>query len=190
MKNKICTKCKVPKLLNEFCHHKQTKDGLQSWCKGCKVVAMGEYYKKNPWKEIFQGIRYRCNNPICKAYKWYGGRGIKCLITVEEVKKLWFRDKACLMKKPSIDRKDNNDDYKYSNCRFIERAENSARQDQITKEKPVNQYNLQGNFIKTWKSQAEIQRVLGFHQSYISSACSGKQKTAYNFIWKFKKDCI
>ncbi len=40
---------------------------------------------------------------------------------------LYYRDGADKMKKPSIDRIDNNGDYTYENCRFIEMAENSRK---------------------------------------------------------------
>ena len=38
---------------------------------------------------------------------------------------MWFRDKAYLMKKPSIDRINSKGDYELSNCRFLELSENS-----------------------------------------------------------------
>jgi hypothetical protein len=86
-----------------------------------------EYYKQNPWKKIFFGCRYRCKND-----ETYTKKSIKCLITVDEIKRLWFRDKAWLLKKPSIDRRDSNCNYEYSNCnyeysncRFIELSQNS-----------------------------------------------------------------
>ena len=62
---------------------------------------------------------------------------------------------------------------------------------QLPKSKPINQYNLQGIFIKTWKSGHEIKQVLGFDKGNISKACLKKYKQAYGFIWKFKiKDKI
>ena len=53
--------------------------------------------------------------------------------------------------------------------------------------KPVNQYDLQGNLIKTWKSTSEIEKCLGFERSLISKCCLGKShyKTAHGFIWKY-----
>ena len=52
--------------------------------------------------------------------------------------------------------------------------------------KPVNQYSLSGDFIKTWDSQGDIERKLGLSQGNISCCCCGIYKTAYGFIWKFK----
>lgn len=51
--------------------------------------------------------------------------------------------------------------------------------------KQVNQYDLAGNFIKTFPSTHEIQRELGFNRGNISQCCNGKLKTANGFIWKY-----
>lgn len=53
--------------------------------------------------------------------------------------------------------------------------------------KTVVQYDLEGNVIREWSSQKEIQRELGFAQRNISTACRGGIKTAYNYIWRFKE---
>ncbi len=84
-------------------------------------------HKKYPWRNCFRKAKYRCICLTNKDYKYYGGRGIKFLLTLEEIKHLWFRDKAYLMKRPTIDRRNNNGNYKYSNCRFIENSINCAR---------------------------------------------------------------
>jgi len=55
------------------------------------------------------------------------------------------------------------------------------------KSKQVNQYDLAGNFIKTWESATEIERQLGFAQGNISNCCNGKRKSAYGFIWRFNE---
>jgi hypothetical protein len=80
-----------------------------------------------PWVATFKRIKCRCENNKASGYKFYGGRGIKCKITKKELKKLWFRDKAYLLKQPSIDRINPEGDYKYSNCRYIELKENFKR---------------------------------------------------------------
>lgn len=79
------------------------------------------------YKMTWYAIRSRCLTPNDNGYKYYGGRGIKCLITAEQVKFLWERDKAHLLKQPSIDRIDPNGHYELSNCRFIELSENARR---------------------------------------------------------------
>ena len=66
------------------------------------------------------GINQRCANEKMRCYKYYGGKGIKNFLTRQDLMKLWFRDMAFKMKKPSIDRIDNNGNYIFENCRFIE----------------------------------------------------------------------
>ena len=52
--------------------------------------------------------------------------------------------------------------------------------------KTVLQYTLDGKFVKKWKSVIDVQRNLGYYSSSISECCLGKQKSAYNFVWKYK----
>ena len=56
----------------------------------------------------------------------------------------------------------------------------------IAKYKEVNQYDLQGNFIKTWNSIKQAKENLGI-SAHISDCCEGKRKTAGGYIWKYKK---
>ncbi|NCC60069.1 MAG: hypothetical protein EOM12_03835 [Verrucomicrobiae bacterium] len=80
-----------------------------------------------PWYRTWYWIKSRCENKRAKNYLYYGGRGIKCLITVDQIKYLWVRDRAALMKKPSIDRINNDRHYEKNNCRFIEQSENTQK---------------------------------------------------------------
>lgn len=57
---------------------------------------------------------------------------------------------------------------------------------EYSKAKQVEQYDLSGNLIKTWKSLMEIQRQLGYLISTISKCCNGIYKQAYGYIWKYK----
>ena len=52
--------------------------------------------------------------------------------------------------------------------------------------KPVLQYEKDGKFVKEWKSASDVQRNLGYFHNSISSCCTGRYKSAYGFIWKFK----
>ena len=79
---------------------------------------------KFPWYSSFRNARNRCNYPKDKKYKNYGGRGIKFKLTPYDMDKLWKRDKASNMQRPSIDRIDNDGDYEYNNCQFIEMVDN------------------------------------------------------------------
>tara|TARA_R110000782_G_C14765333_1_gene408579 strand:- start:42 stop:752 length:711 start_codon:yes stop_codon:yes gene_type:complete len=52
--------------------------------------------------------------------------------------------------------------------------------------KPIFQYDKENNFIREWKSASEAARSLHKTSSAISECCSGKRKSIYGFIWKFK----
>ena len=84
--------------------------------------------KEEPWIRKFWSTKQRCIDPNCTSYKRYGGRGIKFLLTKKELKILWLRDNAFSMKQPSIDRINNEGNYEFKNCRFIEMNENIRRE--------------------------------------------------------------
>lgn len=86
-----------------------------------------KFKEKYPFMHSYWGAKKRCNNPNNKDYHNYGGRGIKFNISFDEMKYIWDRDKAFLMKKPSIDRIDNDGNYELNNCRFIELNLNTAK---------------------------------------------------------------
>lgn len=52
--------------------------------------------------------------------------------------------------------------------------------------KPVLQYTKNGDFVKEYPSLAEAERQLGFDYRHLSNCATGKRKTAYGFIWKYK----
>jgi len=135
MKTKICTQCGVEKEVSEFSTCSAVKSGLRSCCKDCQSKTFKRFYKNNldneklrhkdyyqshPWQRTYDNIMTRCENINSKSYISYGGRGIKCQITANELKEIWLRDKAYEMIEPSIDRFDNNGNYAFDNCRYIE----------------------------------------------------------------------
>lgn len=145
-----------------------------------------EHRKLFPWIYIFDWMKYRCTNPNCKDYKYNGGKGIKCLITKEEIKELWFRDKAYLMERPSIDRIDSTGNYEIGNCRFIEHIKNIIKSNKESNIKAILQYDLQGNFIKEWQSSILASRILKISSQNLVSALKKKSKTAGGYIWNYK----
>ncbi len=56
--------------------------------------------------------------------------------------------------------------------------------------KPILQFSLEGVLIKEWESFKDIKNELGFNNSGLCFCCKGKQKTAYNYIWKYKENKI
>lgn len=175
---KQCPHCTEPKTLSEFCKNKTAKDGLNYYCK----EHIRKIRIKYTWKQILHAIKQRCNNPNASHYEYYGGKGIKCLITEQEIKFLWFRDKAYEMVKPSIDRENSNKDYTFKNCQFIEMIENCVKE----KRKAILQFDLEGNFIREWESQVTAARELRLAQANIHKVLNNQRNQTGSFNWKYK----
>lgn len=92
-----------------------------------KRIYRQRYKAKYPWMRSFSAAKSRCTNPRDISYPRYGGKGIRFLMVPDEFERLWIRDKAHMMKSPSIDRKDSKKDYTFDNCQFIEKYENSMK---------------------------------------------------------------
>jgi hypothetical protein len=143
------------------------------------------YLKKHPWVVNLNCIKSRCRYKSHDCYKYYGGKGIKCLITLDEIKELWFRDGAKNMKRPSIDRLDNNGNYTFSNCRFVELSENSKESAVRTIGVSVARVNKDGTeTIYKTIADAERDNRQSKRTWNISNAINGNQKTAYGFRWR------
>lgn len=55
------------------------------------------------------------------------------------------------------------------------------------REKPklVEQYDYDGNFIAVYESVRKAAQTLGVNYQSIAGACSGIEKTAYGYLWKY-----
>ncbi len=126
------------------------------------------YRKRNPWIRHYTGAKTRC----CYSYGKYYGR-VTFDITKEEVKELWIRDKAHLLKEPSIDRINSKLGYCKANCRFIELKENlrlgnvKLSQEEVIKIKDM--------YFNKNISQTKIAKEFNVHQSAISLIVNGKR---------------
>jgi hypothetical protein len=53
--------------------------------------------------------------------------------------------------------------------------------------KNIEQYDLNGNFIKLWGNSREIQKELNLDRANIIKCCKGLYKQCYGFIWKYSE---
>lgn len=114
--------------------------------------------KRNPLYSKWSGILGRCKNKNLPNYRFYGGRGIKCLWgSYENFKKdmgTSFLEHVQLYGRAqtTIDRIDNNGHYSKENCRWATRSEqcrNYSRNVLVT-------YNKKTLCIREW---AEITKI-------------------------------
>jgi hypothetical protein len=153
---------------------KSFKSNYQKYLKQHK-----QYMKEHAWLSHYYDAKRRCTKPNRKDYPRYGGKGIEFLMTPNDFKYLWFRDRAYLMKTPSIDRIDNKGNYELANCRFIEHIENGA----LSKRKIILQKSIFGTKIRIWKSIKSIHDILGHDLSNLSEAIRD-HRIAYGFKWE------
>ena len=71
----------------------------------------------------------------------------------------------------------NDYNYHYGTC-----IERKAKSKQI----PIKQYTLDGEFVREWESAIQAEREGSFMSTTITKCCKGKQKTHKDYIWKYK----
>ena len=155
-----------------------TKEKVNSWSREYRR----RIRKEQPWKKHWWSIKTRC-----RPKGTYTKMGVKNYLTLPEIKFLWFLDEAYKMKKPSIDRKDGGD-YFLLNCCFIEFNENISRHRLSSLAKPVNQYDLNGKFIKRWESGGAASRAVGVYPGNIHDCCHGRNQSIKGFIWRYAQN--
>jgi hypothetical protein len=60
---KICSKCKTPKMPDDFTNDKSRPDGKNLWCRACTRAASKHYGDANPDKARERGARWVADNP-------------------------------------------------------------------------------------------------------------------------------
>lgn len=54
--------------------------------------------------------------------------------------------------------------------------------------RPVAQYDLQGNLIRTYKNKTEAAKTVGAHVTSVEKACNKKTDSAFGFMWGYVGD--
>lgn len=130
---KTCSTCKIISFDPEkdFNHDSTKRDDYHSQCKLCRKKLRKRYYRtlKGYLRIMYCSIITRCGSPSVAPYRNYGMRGISnrfCsfqhffdYVTIE----LGF-DNLDKLKGLTLDRENNDGDYKQGNLRFITHREN------------------------------------------------------------------
>lgn len=151
----------------------------------------------NPKKRWSKGIGYKQNFHFWNSIQKYGWDSFNHLIIKSNLSKAC----ACTLEKILIKFYNTTDPSKgYNRSEGGQSSPKWTAQSKIKSSKshlgmfvngpcskPILQYDLNGVIIKEWPSTMEIQRQLGFDNSTISKCACNKRKTAYKYIWKWKK---
>lgn len=95
---------------------------------------------------------------------------------------------------PEVNHKDENklnsnaDNLEWCTGSYNNRYGTKIERQKVKYERPVIQFNVNGTFIKEYRSASEAERIIsGKFTGAISHCLKGKTKTAYGYIWKFKE---
>ena len=119
-------------------------------------------------KEPYYKAYYRAKSR-CAPTGSYKKRGIKCLLSIKDIRYLWFRDKAYLMKEPTIHRKVSSKGYTKENCQYLERKIHGSKHGK-----------------ESWKKiyqNPKICKQCGKLACYTSEICSSCYKKNYNKMY-------
>lgn len=121
---------------------------------------------KSAFNSKWYGIRQRCNNPNFIGYKYYGGRGIKCMwksfdeFTRDMYKSYQKHKNLFGIKNTTIDRIDSNKNYCKENCRWATFSEQNFNK----RNKTLITHNGDIKPISEWARTYNIKPMIVFNR--------------------------
>ncbi len=172
-----CDKCKI----------------LKKECRGCELKRRHKEEPLEFLKRVWNNIKIRCTNEKHATAKYYYGKEfcdkedfLNYFVGNKQFLKLykkWQQSGFQYKEIPSINRFNNKKGYILNNLEFITHSKNCG----IDKEKfPILMFDLNGNFIKEFKSKYQAHKELGIPNGNICKVVYGKRKSAGGYIFKLK----
>ena len=189
--SKNCSNCKLEKPSYEFLQNKKHKNNLGSYCKYCRKT-MNEIYRKSERGVISKIYGHQKSSSKKRGHKLpnYTKQELTTWLYKNNFKELfnnWVKSDYKTSAKPSCDRLNDFIGYSFKNMRLVVWKENNdkAHQDSIKgigskgrSCRKVNQYTLDGVFIKTHLSMSIAGRETKISNKAIYYCC--KRKTICN----------
>lgn len=144
--------------------------------------------KNTPGYKHWKALKQRCNDKKASNYKYYGGKGIKCDITLDEINKLWEIYIAENLIEPQLSRKDHTKNYTFDNCIFINKTLNVAERNTRILSKHISMYTVFDVFLTSFSSIKEAAQFINKKPCSISDVLYGRSKTCGGFIWKWTQN--
>lgn len=136
------------------------------------------------WTEM----NYRCYNPNCKAYKNYGGRGIKVCKRWRNSFENFCADMGDKPKGLTLERINNDRNYEPGNCKWATYKEN------LNNRRPMSCGPMKQRWFRAWhkdmmcqfisNNQSEFARKHKLVSPDISACLHGRRKHHHN--WRFQ----
>jgi hypothetical protein len=180
MKTKICKICKKEKPITDF---------YSTYCKVCSNEKNKEYrhtlngFLRNVYDHQRRSSKKRRHQPPAYTFKELS----RWFVSQPNWEDLWLKwENSNYLKdlRPSIDRLDDSKGYSFDNIRLITWRENYMKEIEKQKVK-VNQYDLEGNYIKTFESIHDADRHTNIDYRNIQAVCKGERKTADFYQWRY-----
>ena len=182
-----CKDCGKHKKHSKFHLNPKFLRGYSSACKKCAIKS------GKKWRKTKEGF-------VSSSYRGQKGSSIKRGHRLPEYTKDEFRDwlfsqklfhelysewvlsKYAKRLRPSVDRKDDNIHYCFSNITLMTWGENNDKP-RLANYKSVCQYTKDGEFIAEYASMKIAGAVTGVTRNNISQVCGGHRKQAGGFVW-------
>lgn len=124
---------------------------------------------KEPLFDVWRAIKFRCDNPRCTTYEYYGGRGISYPEKWKDYHGFMEDMYPTFSEGLTLDRIDVNKDYSKENCRWVDMG-------------------VQGHNRRAYEGCTSAYTGVFKMDSGFNTYINLKKKRCYLHVWKLEKD--